>query len=75
MPEKFSTTELTTLRGELLKGNFDSFQMAEAIKTFVTGYGYGISIEGALNLARSLPSMRGSVRCLSTKLEALVFVM
>jgi hypothetical protein len=75
MPDKFSITELAALWRELLKSGFDSFQMAEAIKTFVTGYGYGISNEGALRVARSLPPPRGSVKYLRAQLEMLAFAM
>ena len=75
MPEKFSVNELASLWRDLLKSDFDSFQMAEAIKTFVTGYGYGISIEGALSVAPSLPPRSESVKCLRRQLETLTFVM
>lgn len=75
MPDKFSANELASLWRDLRKNNLDSFQMAEAIKTFVTEYGYGISIEGALNVARSLPPPGGSVTGLRSQLETLTFVM
>lgn len=75
MLDKFSANELASLWRDLRKSNFDSFQMAEAIKTFVTDYGYGISIEEAFNIACSLPPPGGSVRGLRSQLEMLTFVM
>lgn len=75
MPDKFSVNELASLWRDLLKSDFDSFQRAEAIKTFVAGYGYGISMEGALKVARSLPPRSESLKCLRSQLETLTFVM
>ena len=75
MPDKFSANELASLWRDLLKSDFDSFQKAEAIKTFLARYGYGISIEGALNVARSLPPRSESVKRLRSQLETLTFVM
>ena len=41
--EKFSATDLMTLRHDLLSSGVDSFQAAEIVASFLTGRGYGIS--------------------------------
>jgi len=51
MGEKFSVAEVAALRSELLQGGLDSFQTAELLKMFLTGRGYGISPETALDAA------------------------
>ena len=39
--EKFSATELTNLRNELLRGQLDSWQAADLAANFLAGHGYG----------------------------------
>ena len=45
MIEKFSTTELANLRGELLSSALDSWQAAAVVCTFLAGRGYGFNSE------------------------------
>lgn len=75
MPNKFSAKELASLGKDLLSSGFDSLQMAEAIKMFVAQYGYGISLDVALNIAASFARAGWNVRCFSNQLESLALAM
>ena len=46
-PEKFSVTELTALRNDLLQNGVDHWQAAEMLTLFLNGRGYGISRQSA----------------------------
>jgi hypothetical protein len=52
--EKFSNTDLLTLRDELQQSGVDSWQAAEIIGNFLAGRGYGFSNHAARNLASSI---------------------
>jgi hypothetical protein len=41
--ERFTPTDLMTLRSELLRSGVDSFQAAEIVADFLIGRGYGVS--------------------------------
>lgn len=75
MLEKFSIGEVTALRSDLIKRGLDSFQIAEAIKMFVSGHGYGISSETALSAASRIEGPGYNVESLQKELETLVWVM
>ena len=47
MTEKFSTTELSVLRNELMQGALDPWQAAELFQVFLAGHGYGVSPDAA----------------------------
>ena len=48
MRERFSNTELTALRNDLLQGGLaDSREAAELVQVFLMGRGYGVSPEAA----------------------------
>jgi len=49
--ERFTPTELMTLRKELLESGADSFQAAEIVANFLSGRGYGVSSQGARSAA------------------------
>ncbi|HKD13148.1 MAG TPA: hypothetical protein VKE71_01265, partial [Candidatus Angelobacter sp.] len=74
MTEKFSVAEVAALRNELLQGGLDSFQTAELLKMFLTGRGYGISPESALDAAGRIES-NCDVEALHKELESLALVM
>ncbi|HLJ30144.1 MAG TPA: hypothetical protein VKY85_25785 [Candidatus Angelobacter sp.] len=75
MVEKFSIAEVAALRGGLLHGGLDSFQVAEIIKTFIAGHGYGISTETALSAVGRLEATRRDVGSFHRELESLALVM
>ncbi|HYL92348.1 MAG TPA: hypothetical protein VEW69_04255 [Alphaproteobacteria bacterium] len=75
MGDKFSVAEVAALRNELLQGGLDSFQTAELLKMFLTGRGYGISPESALDAAGRIDSTGCDVECLHKELETLALVM
>ncbi len=72
--EKFSETELTNLRTELLRGQLDSWQAAELAANFLAGHGYGANAE---NLRASIAKMeisRCTLDCLQTALEGVAYI-
>jgi hypothetical protein len=75
MGEKFSVAEVAALRNELLQGGLDSFQTAELLKMFLTGRGYGVSPESALDAAGRIESSNCNVESLHKELETLALVM
>jgi hypothetical protein len=72
--EEFSNIEVTALRNDLLQDGLDSFQGAEIIKTFITGRGYGISPQMALETVHRL-NTSCEVELLHKELEALALAM
>jgi len=72
MGEKFSVSEVAALRNELLQGGLDSFQTAELLKLFLTGRGYGISPESALDAAGRIEGAGCNVEALHKETLALV---
>jgi len=75
MAEKFSLPELTELRSELLQSGFSSTDAAEVLQLFVTGRGYGISPESALDAAGRIEIANCDVDALHKELESLALVM
>ena len=50
--ERFSVTELTALRSDLLQGGWiDSREAAELLQVFLMGRGYGVSPQAAFDAA------------------------
>jgi hypothetical protein len=75
MQEKFSASEVESLRNHLLHDGLDSFQVADAIKVFVAMRGYGISVETARKIASKIENARNSVEFFREGLESLALVM
>jgi hypothetical protein len=75
MGEKFSVAEVAALRNDLLQGGLDSFQTAELIKIFLTGLGYGVSPQSALDAVARIESANCDVEALHKELESLALVM
>jgi hypothetical protein len=73
--EKFSLTEITALRNELLEGGLDSWQAAELFQLFLMGRGYGVSPGEALDAAGRVEGSGCSVEVLQKELEGLALVM
>jgi len=76
MRERFSTTELTALRNDLLQGGLlDSREAAELLQVFLMGRGYGVSPEAAFDAASRVEMAGGSLPVLQHELEGLALVM
>ena len=75
MPGKFSSLEVASLRRDLLHGDLDSFETAQVIKIFVTGHGYGISPDRALDAAVNFDSSGRDVELFHRELESSALVM
>jgi hypothetical protein len=74
--ERFTVTELTALRNDLLQGGMiDSREAAELLQVFLMGRGYGVSPEAALNAAFKVESAGCSMPILQQELENLALVM
>ena len=72
--EKFSATELTNLRNELLRGQLDSWQAADLAANFLAGHGYGASAENLRQAITGLEVSRCSIDCLQAALEGVAYV-
>jgi hypothetical protein len=76
MRERFSTTELTALRNDLLQGGLvDSREAAELLQVFLMGRGYGVSPEAAFHAASRVEMAGCSLPVLQHELEGLALVM
>jgi hypothetical protein len=76
MRERFSTTELTALRNDLLQGGMiDSRDAAELLQVFLMGRGYGVSPQAALDAAFRVESAGCAMPILQQELENLALVM
>ena len=75
MGEKFSITEISALRGELLKGGLDSLQTAELLQIFLMGRGYGVAPDAALDAASRVGGSGCSVDVIRTELDKIARVM
>ena len=73
--EKFSATDLLTLRTELLQSGVDSFQAAEIVANFLTGRGYGCSPHEARTVASAIEVQGASVEHIQAQLETVARVM
>jgi hypothetical protein len=76
MKERFSSTELTALRNDLLQGGLvDSREAAELLQVFLMGRGYGVSPEAALDAVGRVEMAGCSLPVLQYELENLALVM
>jgi len=76
MKERFSVTELTALRNDLLQGGMiDSREAAELLQVFLMGRGYGVSPQAALDAAFRVESAGCAMPILQKELENLALVM
>jgi hypothetical protein len=74
--ERFTVTELTALRNDLLQsGMIDSRDAAELLQVFLMGRGYGVSPQAALDAAFRVESAGCSMPILQAELEKLALVM
>jgi hypothetical protein len=76
MIEKFSESELSVLRSDLLQGCMsDSREAAELLQVFLMGKGYGVSQQAALDAASRVGMSGCSIPVLQQELESLALVM
>ena len=71
--EKFTATDLSSLREELLQSGLDSWQAAELISSFLNVRGYGVSNHAARGAVAAIES--GSLTSMREELEKLAYVM
>jgi hypothetical protein len=72
--EKFSTTELTNLRMELLKSGLDSWQSGEVITGFLASHGYGVSAQEAREIIPLIERPTCTAERMQAELEKIAFV-
>jgi hypothetical protein len=76
MRERFSTTELTALRNDMLQGGLlDSREAAELLQVFLMGRGYGVSPQAAMDAASRVEMAGCALPVLQHELESLALVM
>ena len=76
MRERFSTTELTALRNDMLQGGLlDSREAAELLQVFLMGRGYGVSPLAAMDAASRVEMAGCALPVLQHELEGLALVM
>ncbi len=75
MAEKFSVTELSALRSELLSSGVDSWDAARLLQMFLAGRGYGVSPEAALDAAAKMEGAGCALEVMQKELEGLALVM
>jgi hypothetical protein len=73
--EKFTYSDLMTLRSELLHGSVDSFQAAEIVSNFLSGRGYGVCSQEARKIATSFELHRATAETMQAELERVARVM
>jgi len=67
--EKFTASDLSTLRSDLLQSGVDSFQAAELVTSFLSGRGYGISTDEARGVASTIEGVGCTVESIQAELE------
>lgn len=67
--EKFTASDLATLRSDLLQAGVDSFQAAELVTSFLSGRGYGISADEARGVATKIEGFGSTVETIQAELE------
>ena len=74
--ERFTMTELTALRSDLMQGGMiDSYEAAELLQVFLMGRGYGVSPKAALDAAGRVEMAGCAIPVLRVELENLALVM
>lgn len=75
MVEKFSTTELSALRNELLQNSLDSWDAARLLQVFLMGRGYGVSPEAAWDAANKIEGAGCNTDVIQEELSRVAMVM
>jgi hypothetical protein len=75
MGERFTVSEVSALRNDLLSAGLDSRDTAEVLQVFLMGRGYGVSPQAALDAAYRVEGAGCSVDVIRKELEQLALVM
>lgn len=75
MGDKFSVTEVTALRNEILQSGIDAMQAAELFQVFLMGHGYGVSPEAARDAAYRVEASGCSLEVIQKELDRVALVM
>jgi hypothetical protein len=73
--DKFTETDLSLLRDELMQSGLDHWQAGELISSFLTVRGYGVSHHAARGAASRIESVGCSLKSMQEELEKLALVM
>jgi len=73
--DKFTETDLSSLREELMQSGLDHWQSAELIGSFLAVRGYGVSHHAARNAASRIEAVGCSLKSMQEELEKLALVM
>jgi len=73
--DKFSVTELSALRTELVQNGLDPWQAAELFQLFLAGRGYGVSAQDAIHAAGVIEGSGCSLEVMQTELDKIAYVM
>jgi hypothetical protein len=73
--ERFTPTDLLTLRSDLLQTGVDSFQAAEIVVNFLSGRGYGVSTTAAHAAASKIETAGSSPEHIQAELDAVAMAM
>jgi hypothetical protein len=73
--ERFSPTQLGNLRTALMDSAIDSWQAADVLSTFLTGRGYGISLQSARDAIARLEGTNRALDSMQEELERVAVVM
>jgi hypothetical protein len=76
MKDRFTVTELSALRNDLLQNALlDSREAAEVLQVFLMGRGYGVSPQAAIDAVGRVEMAGCSLPVLERELESLALVM
>jgi hypothetical protein len=72
--EKFSVLEVAELRSELLQSGLDARDAAELMHSFLSGRGYGVSLEAARAAAFTVEGSGCSLEVMQRELDRIAMV-
>jgi hypothetical protein len=72
--DKFSVLEVAELRSELLHGGLDARDAAELMQSFLSGRGYGVSLEAARAAAFTVEGSGCSLEVMQRELNRIAMV-
>ncbi len=72
--EKFSALEVAELRSELLHSGLDARGTAEVMQSFLTGHGYGVSLDAARAAAFTVEGSGCSLEVMQRELNRIAMV-
>ena len=73
--EKFSASELASLRLELSKAAFDNWEAADILCDFLTGRGYGVSNQQVRDVLMRVDGGARNFEGMQEELEKVAYVM